>query len=153
MFFMFCTFAFILKSMHTFCSKKKKTVLQEFCVGHSGCSCWYLRVGPLNWWTILLTHLLNSYLPGSLCTMQEMWVWSLGLEDPLEKEMATHYSSLVWKIPWTEEAGGYIQSIGLQRVGHDCDSTSSVPNLVILYCIKGNLVCCSISFLLNTQLS
>ena len=50
--------------------------------------------------------------------MQEMLVRSLGLEDPLEKEIATHSSILAWKIPWTEEPGG-LQSIGLQRVGHD----------------------------------
>ena len=41
-----------------------------------------------------------------------------GLEDPLEKEMATHSSVLAWKIPWTEETGR-LQSIGLQRVGRD----------------------------------
>ena len=39
--------------------------------------------------------------------MQEMWVPSLGQEDPLEEEMATHSSILAWKIPWTEEPGGY----------------------------------------------
>ena len=49
---------------------------------------------------------------------QETWVQSLGWEDPLEKEMATHSSILAWKIPWTEEPGG-LQSIGSQRVGHD----------------------------------
>ena len=38
--------------------------------------------------------------------MQEMWVWSLGEEDPLEKEMATHASILAWEIPWIEESGG-----------------------------------------------
>ena len=42
----------------------------------------------------------------------------LGREDPLEKEMATHSSSLAWRIPWTEEPGG-LQSTGSQRVGHD----------------------------------
>ena len=47
-----------------------------------------------------------------------MWVQALGLEDPLEKEMATHSSSLAWKIPWTEEPVG-LQSTGLQRVEHD----------------------------------
>ena len=47
-----------------------------------------------------------------------MWVQSLGQEDPLEKEMATHSSILAWRIPWTEELGG-LQSMGLQRVGHD----------------------------------
>ena len=43
---------------------------------------------------------------------------NLGQEDPLEKKMATHSSILAWRIPWTEESGG-LQSIGLQRVGHD----------------------------------
>ena len=55
------------------------------------------------------------------CQCQEMletWVQSLGGEDPLEEGMATHSSSLAWRIPWTEEPGG-LQSIGLQRVGHD----------------------------------
>ena len=47
-----------------------------------------------------------------------MLVQSLGREDPLEKEMATHSSIIAWKIPWTEEPGGR-QSMGLQRVGHD----------------------------------
>ena len=47
-----------------------------------------------------------------------MRVRSLGWEDPLEKEMATHSSILAWKIPWTGEAGG-LQSMGSQRVGHD----------------------------------
>ena len=50
--------------------------------------------------------------------MQEMRVWSLGWEDPLEEEMAIHSSILVWKIPRTEEPGG-LQFLGSQRVGHD----------------------------------
>ena len=50
--------------------------------------------------------------------MQAIWVLSLGLEDRLEEEMATHSSILAWKIPWTEEPG-LLQSMGLQRVGHD----------------------------------
>ena len=53
-----------------------------------------------------------------LPTMQEVWVQSLGQEDLLEKEMATHSSILAWKIPWMEEPGG-LQSMGLQRVRHD----------------------------------
>ena len=53
-----------------------------------------------------------------LPTMQETQVRSLGWEDPLDKEMATHSSILAWKITWTEEPGG-LQSMGLQRVGHD----------------------------------
>ena len=50
--------------------------------------------------------------------MQEPQVRSLGQEDPLEKETATHSSTLAWRIPWTEEAGG-LQSMGLQRVAHN----------------------------------
>ena len=50
--------------------------------------------------------------------MQEMWVRSLGQEDPLEKEMATHSSILAWEIPRAEEPGG-LQSMGLQKVRHD----------------------------------
>ena len=53
-----------------------------------------------------------------LPAMQKTWVLSLGQEDPLEKEMATHSSTLAWKIPWTEEACG-LQIMGSQRVGHD----------------------------------
>ena len=53
-----------------------------------------------------------------LPTTRETWVRSLVREDPLEKEMATHYSIFAWEISWTEEAGG-LQSMGLQRVGHD----------------------------------
>ena len=53
-----------------------------------------------------------------LPAMQETRVRSLGWEDTLEKEMATHSSTLAWKIPWTEEPGR-LQSMGSQRVGHD----------------------------------
>ena len=53
-----------------------------------------------------------------LPAMQETRVQSLGWEDPLEKEIATHSSILVWRIPWTEEPGE-LQSTGPQRVGHD----------------------------------
>ena len=53
-----------------------------------------------------------------LLALRETWVQSLGWEDPLEKEMATHSSTLAWKIPWSEKPGR-LQSVGLQRVGHD----------------------------------
>ena len=53
-----------------------------------------------------------------MTAMQEIWVWFLGQEDPLEKGMATHPSILAWEIPWTEESGG-LQFMGLQRVGQD----------------------------------
>ena len=50
--------------------------------------------------------------------MQETWVQSLGGDDPLEEEMATHSRILAWTISWTEEPGG-LQSMGSQRVGHN----------------------------------
>ena len=53
-----------------------------------------------------------------LPAIQETWVQSLDQEDPLEKEMATHSSTLAWKIPWTEKPGR-LQSMGSQRVGHN----------------------------------
>ena len=53
-----------------------------------------------------------------LSTMQETQVRSLGWEDPLEKEMAVHYSTIAWKIPWTEKPSR-LQFMGSQRVGHD----------------------------------
>ena len=54
--------------------------------------------------------------------LKETWVWSLGGEDPLAEEMATHSSILAWRIQWTEEPGG-LQSMGMQRVGHDWAGT------------------------------
>ena len=54
-------------------------------------------------------------LPANL---QEMWVQSLGWEDPLEEGTATHSSFLAWRIPWTEETGR-LQCMGLKRVGHN----------------------------------
>ena len=59
-----------------------------------------------------------------LAAVWETRVRSLGWEDPLENEMATHSSTLAWKIPWTEEPGR-LQSMGSQRVGHDSASSRS----------------------------
>ena len=56
--------------------------------------------------------------PPAMQEMLETWVQFLDEEDPLEKEMATYSSILAWKIPWSEDRGG-LQSMGLQRVGHD----------------------------------
>ena len=61
---------------------------------------------------------LVAQMVKNLPAMQETWVRSLGQEDPLEKEMATHSSILVWKIPWTEEPDG-LQSMGSQRVRYN----------------------------------
>ena len=66
-----------------------------------------------------------------LPAMQETWVRSLGWEDPLEKEMATHSSVLAWKIPWTEKPGG-LQSVGSQRVGHNGETSLSKCSYKIL---------------------
>ena len=56
---------------------------------------------------------LVAQMVKNLPAIQETWVKSLGWEDPVEKEMATHFTILAWRIPWTEEAGG-LQSMGLQ---------------------------------------
>ena len=68
---------------------------------------------------ILLKYLSGLTTPWWLrrSTMRETQVQSLGWEDPLEKEMAIHSSTIAWKIPWTEEPGR-LQSMGSQRVGH-----------------------------------
>ena len=87
------------------------------------------------WWVQRTERKRNSGLPSpslpfstraslvgqmvkNLPAMRETRVRSLGQEDPLEKEMATHSSTLAWRIPWMEEPGG-LQSMGSHRVGHD----------------------------------
>jgi len=62
---------------------------------------------------------------------QETWIQSLGGEDLLVEEMATHSSILAWRIPWTEEPGR-IQPMGSQRVGHDCVSNSFSHKIMML---------------------
>ena len=57
---------------------------------------------------------LGAQMVKSLPTMRETWLQFLDWEDPLEKEMAAHSSTLAWEIPWTEEPGG-LQSMGSQR--------------------------------------
>ena len=64
-------------------------------------------------WASLVAQMVKR-----LPTVRETRVRSLGWEDPLQKEMATHSSTLAWKIPWMEERGR-LQSMGSQRVGHD----------------------------------
>ena len=80
------------------------------------------RIGyPLQYsWASLVAQLVKN-----LPAMWETWVQSVDWEDLLEKGMATHSSILAWRIPWTEESGG-LQSMGLQRVGHDW-ATSPTP--------------------------
>ena len=74
-----------------------------------------LNLSPNRFWGLI--SLVAQRLK-RLPAMRETWVLSLGREDPLEKEMATHSSKLAWRIPWMEEPGG-LQSMGSQRVGHD----------------------------------
>ena len=75
----------------------------------------------------------------NLPATRETWVQSLGQEDPLKKEMATHSSILAWRIPWTEEPGG-VQSMGSQRVGHDRATCTSLWVLGSLFLGKDFLV-------------
>ena len=77
-----------------------------------------------DWTTSLSLSLVAQMLKG-LLTLQDTWARSLGWEDPLEKEMANHSSTLAWKIPWTEEPGR-LQSLGLQRVGHNWATSLSL---------------------------
>jgi len=79
----------------------------------------------------------------NLPVMQEIHVQSLGWEDPLEKEMATHFSSLAWRIPWTEESGG-LQYMGSQTVRHDW--VTNTHNIVLYTCSTSSL---SVYLLMN----
>ena len=78
-----------------------------------------------NIWALELGTSLVAQMVKCLPTMQETQVQSLGQEDLLEKEIATHSSILAWKIPWTEEPG-WLQSTGWQRVGHDWATSLSL---------------------------
>ena len=82
-------------------------------------------------WAFLVAQTVKN-----LPAMQETWIWSLGWGDPLEDGMATHSSTLVWKIPWTEEPGR-LQFMGLQRVGHDWVTKHSTAQETYLekYCL------------------
>ena len=97
--------------------------------------CGPLEKGIANHFSILKSSLVAQTVK-CLPTMWETWVQSLGQEDLLEKEMATHSSILAWKIPWTEEPGG-LQSMGSQRVGHDWETSLSL-SFTFLYCCLEN---------------
>ena len=93
-----------------------------------------LNVIPLE---ILRTSLVAQRVK-RLPSMQETWVRSLGGEDPLEKEMATHSSILAWKTSWMEKPGG-LQSMESQRVGHDWATSLSLSFTRNLTSIDGSL--------------
>ena len=92
----------------------------------------------------ITTTLLIDYTPTQASLVAQMVknqssVWetqvpSLGQEDPVEKGMATHSSFLAWRIPWTEEPGR-LQSMGLQRVGHDWATSLHMQNMDDFYLI------------------
>ena len=70
---------------------------------------WYIMEYAIYWASLMVQTVKN------LPAMWETWVQSLGREDPLEEDMATHSSILAWRIPWSEKPGG-LQSMGSQRV-------------------------------------
>ena len=87
-------------------------------------------------WTSLVAQMVKL-LPAK----REIWVRSLGQEDPLEKEMAPYSSTLAWKIPWVEEPGG-LQSIGSQRVGQlsNFTFTYAIYYIPVAYFITGSFL-------------
>ena len=80
--------------------------------------CLHLLYIRMHFFKVNLGTSLIAQSVKNLSAMPETWVRFLGQEDPLEKEMAFHSSTLAWKIPWTEEPDR-LQSMGSQRVGHD----------------------------------
>ena len=95
-------------------------------------------------WASLMAQMVKH-----LSAMQDTWVQSLGQEDPLEKEMAAHSSTLAWKIPYMEEPNR-LQSTGWQRVRHDWEMSLSLhfsPHILSLY-LEQNLYLSCIKFLL-----
>ena len=97
--------------------------LLAFCVNQGISASFSLLYFLIGW--LRTTRFRSIKGPQHLSTMQETWVRSLGQEDPLEKEMATHSSTLAWKIPWTEKPGR-LQSMGSQRVGHNSATSHSL---------------------------
>ena len=121
------------------CQKGKWILERQMSIILSHCICSTLHYTVVTCLCALSSHLIHSahifeqlfYARASLVAqlvknlpeMEETWVWSMGSEDPLEKEMATHSSILVWRISWT--SSGWLQSMALQRVRHDWASNSS----------------------------
>ncbi|KAI4565698.1 hypothetical protein MJT46_009073 [Ovis ammon polii x Ovis aries] len=75
-------------------------------------------LGCTGWWSIWLLRLSGEEFTCNAGGLQKTWVQSLGWEDPLRKDMASHFKILFWKSSWTGKPDG-IQSMGLQRIGHD----------------------------------
>ena len=97
-------------------------------------------------WASLVAQMVKS-----LPALQETQVPSLGQEDPLEKGMATHSSTLAWRIPWTEEPGG-LHSMGLQRAGHDwATNTQEAQSPFPLLVASPQIYCSFVKVLLGAQ--
>ena len=92
-----------------------------------------------NIWTAYVQTSLVAQTVKRLSTMWETWVQSLGWEDPLEKEMAIHSSTIAWKIPWTEEPDR-LQSMGSQRVRHNWATSLSLSLSIIFITINNTLI-------------
>ena len=80
-------------------------------------------------WASMVAQMVKN-----LPAIQETGVWSLGQQEPLEEEMATHYSILAWRIPWTEETGG-LHSMGSHRVRHDW-ATNTFTSYIYLFSFR-----------------
>ena len=93
-------------------------------------------------WTELSWLKNEEAIVKHLPTMQETSVQCLGGEDPLEKEMATHFSILAWRIPWTEEPGR-LQFMGSQRVRHDWVTELNWIDVVINVSLLVSYACCN----------
>ena len=113
--------------------------------------CMFYCIHVCIFWTSLVAQMIKNLL-----AMEEIWVWFLGQEDPMEEEMATHSSILAWRIPWTEEPV-QLQAMVSQRVGHDWMTNSfvftvfyrisvkylnSVSSPEDLWCLQSNLYPC-----------
>ena len=105
--------------------------------------CWFIQSITSSWSKRKLQNVHQSMFSQekwvakaekNLPAMWEMWVWSLGWENPLEKGMATHSSILAWKIPWTEEPGG-LQFMGSQRVRHNWVNNTQTHT----FCLSNNM--------------
>ena len=122
-----------------FCSQLLRNgskIFWSFCILFITCPSW-------SWVQLFLVPYSLGFPGGSVVknppAMQEtLCVWSLGQEDPLEKEMATLSSILAWEIPWTEEPGS-LSPWGHRRVGHDL--VTKTPPPVSLYSIAGGHLC------------
>ena len=95
------------------------------------------------YWSGLPCPFLVAQMVKRLPAMGEIWIRSLGQENPLEKEMATHSSTLAWKIPWMEESCR-LQSMGSQRIGPDWATSLSLYSIYSCYKYWLYSLCCTI---------